>query len=791
MADEPTPESVLAAAARGEDAPLFALAEARQRAWDLAGAEALLQAAHGLPVDQARVHFQSSILAMQQGFADEAFAHAARAEALAPMARAIRHHALTLEKLREPQDPAAFLAAHRRFGADFSGQEANLHLRVARPLDPERPLRVAYVTPDAHLAMARFVGCLYRGHDPARVQARFYHAFARDAASLAALPGQHVALGGMDSEQVAQRLLRDAPDLIVDLAGHGAGNQLLALMRRPAPLQLSWLDYVATTGVPALDARIGDAHTDPEGSERWSTEAPLRLAVSPWCYEPHPQAPPLRADLSLRSAPLRLGACCVPLKLGDGVLRCWRALLEALPEAELVLLGVPEGRARARLRAAFAGLDPARLRIEGRLALPDFYRAIDAFDLALDPFPFSGATATLDCLWQGVPVVTLPGVLPHSRSSASLLAQAGLADWIARDAGDYVAIARRLARDETARLAFRRDARTRLAGTSLIDAARFVPALEDGLREAWHSYVATRDDRPARLSLDNALAERRAQAAREAQQRGEPAAAHAASAEALRQLPAWAEPRQVFWATLPRPAAGATDAPSAALGRIALVLLGEGPAPLWAAACRSVQRHDPGDAPLGSRYAQLAQLDAEFVWVLSAAHEHWWLDDARLPAWLDEGDAFAAFGERNGSEGRQACGVRLQPLGDTFVGRAWPVRAPQAVDVLPDACLLLRRELLVHAAEVTERGSGHGAALRLRAWHAELSAALHARGARLRCVPGALALETLSSEEEAGLARWQHARLADGATRRRVDVGRVFATRDAATARMLLRGLFA
>jgi predicted O-linked N-acetylglucosamine transferase (SPINDLY family) len=793
MADDRIPESVLSRAAQGDDAALFALAEARQRGWDLAGAEALLQAALALPVDRARVHFQLSILAMQQGFADQAFAQAARAEALAPRSRAIRHHALTLEKLREPQDPAAFLAAHRRFGADFADQEANLHPRAPRTLAPGRPLRVAYVTPDAHMAMARFVGCLYRGHDPASIEARFYHAFA-DAEALAALPGRHVALAGLDDAQVAERLLRDAPDIVVDLAGHGAGNQLFALMRRPAPVQLTWLDYVATTGVPALDGRIGDGWTDPEGSERWSSETPLRLEVSPWCYEPHPAAPPLRATPPAEGAPLRLGACCVPLKLGDGVLATWRALLEALPGSELVLLGLPEGRARERVRAAFAGIDPQRLRLEGRLALPDFYRAIDAFDIALDPFPFSGATATLDCLWQGVPVVTLPGLLPHSRSSASLLAQAGLEAWIAADRQHYIDVVRTLAQDGAARTAFRREARARLARTPLLDAARFVPALERGLRQAWHGYVASQLGPPeaARRAPDNHRAERRAREAQAAIPAGERTRAHTDLGMVLRQLPAWTEVRRAWWAGVPRVAAPPADAARDALARIALVRMGEGEGPLpdWADACASVQRIAWPEAAPGSACAALAaRCDAEFLLFAPAAAALWLLAGPKLGAWLDAADLIGGLGETTADGGRRCIGSRLHRQDGRWFGRAWPQPLPAPVEALPDNLLLVRRDWL-QQADAVSIGREAGAALRLRDWHACLSSALHARGARSLCASAVVAVEDLDAAADQAVAAWQHARLADAGTRARIDVGRVFGTPDAAMAQALLGGLF-
>lgn len=138
--------------------------------------------------------------------------------------------------------------------------------------------------------MARFTDCLMTLHDPAQIEASFYYAFDTDLREVQTrFPRvRHVSLFGTSADQVVERLLGDRIDIAIDLSGHGAGNQLAALQRRPAPVQITWLDYVATTGVSGIDWRIGDAVTDPPEHDRWSTELQLRLDVAPWCYTPFP-----------------------------------------------------------------------------------------------------------------------------------------------------------------------------------------------------------------------------------------------------------------------------------------------------------------------------------------------------------------------------------------------------------------------------------------------------------------------------------------------------------------------
>ena len=244
----------------------------------------------------------------------------------------------------------------------------------------------------------------------------------------------------LDDESLLLRLRGLELDVLVDLAGHATANRMPVLARRVAPLQLCWLDWFDTTGVPAIDAWVSDRWLTPEDSSQSYSERLLRLPSGRFCYSP-PGAAPTPAH---RGAGGPVFASFNRLaKLNEGVVDAWAAILRGVPDARLVLharhLGEAETRAHVAARFAARGVAAGRLELGGHLpyaALLDAYRDVD---IALDPFPFSGCTTTCDALWMGCAVVALAGRSFVSRQAASLLWRLGRAEWVADDTDGYVA----------------------------------------------------------------------------------------------------------------------------------------------------------------------------------------------------------------------------------------------------------------------------------------------------------------------------------------------------------------
>jgi predicted O-linked N-acetylglucosamine transferase (SPINDLY family) len=392
--------------------------------------------------------------------------------------------------LDETADAATILAEHRRYGDALARRTPATHRRPAR--DRDRVLRIGYVSPDFRRhSVSCFVEPLLRHHDSRKVEVHCYYSHnARDEITerFISLAERWHSIAALDDTAVAQQIADDGIDILVDLAGHTTGGRLGVFARKPAPIQITWLGYLCTTGLAAIDYRLCDSHTDPVGvAERWQVETPLRVPNSQWCYQP--QAP-LPAPTSLPYLELghwTFGSFNQTSKLNPLLLARWAALLDAIPESRLRIFGVTHALFETNTRAAFAaaGVAPERLEFVGRLPIDRYFTTYADVDIALDSSPYNGATTTCDALLMGVPVVALAGERAISRSGVSLLSVMGLDDWIAPSEAAFVTTLQRQLRDPDAIARLRAALPSRMRASALMDGERFARDVEAVFRNAW------------------------------------------------------------------------------------------------------------------------------------------------------------------------------------------------------------------------------------------------------------------------------------------------------------------
>ncbi|MBI5615822.1 MAG: tetratricopeptide repeat protein [Gammaproteobacteria bacterium] len=387
---------------------------------------------------------------------------------------------------------------HRDFNVRHAAHLAPGVPSHANERDPNRRLKIGYLSPDfrAH-ACAFFVEPLFRHHHREAVEV---HAYAEvpfpDAVTAKLRPScdhWHSTVG-MSDEALDAQIRADGIDILVDLAGHTANSRLLVLARKPAPLQVAYLGYPATTGLDTVDYRLTDARAEPPGqSERYYTEDLLRLPNTLWCYQPLADMPDVGPLPALERGHVRFVSLNYFAKIGPRVVDLWADVLRAVPDAELEMITVPAGATQDRVRADFAarGVNPGRVLLHDRLLRRDYLELFSRVDIALDPFPCNGGTTTCDALWMGLPVVALIGETFLSRASYSVLHAAGMPEFAVSGAAEYVRLAAALAADLPGLAARRAGMRARVASSALTDAESFARDLEGVYRDIWRHWCAS------------------------------------------------------------------------------------------------------------------------------------------------------------------------------------------------------------------------------------------------------------------------------------------------------------
>ena len=389
--------------------------------------------------------------------------------------RLYREHLAWAEKYASA--PASAIAQHQN--------DANMH----------RQLRIGYLSPDFRKhPVATFMQPIIASHHPDRVKIYCY-ANVEKIDDMSKWFQSHSDewrdIYGLTDSQAAELIRNDKIDILVELAGHTGGNRLPLMALRPAPVQASYLGYLGTTGLSAIDYKITDAITDPPGAtEAFYSEKLARLPHGMWCYSPPPDAAEVAPAPVLRNSHITFASFNNSAKVSKDVVRVWADILRTVPNSKLLMLTKGEGSVHTFFGREFEdrGIDSSRIDLRTRVPFQDYLNLHADVDIALDPFPYTGGTTTCHALWMGVPVITLPGLRPFSRSSAGILTTLGLSDWIATSPDDYVRIAAEKASDPDGLQHMRESLRARMQASPLTQGDAFTRSLEDCYSQMWHSW---------------------------------------------------------------------------------------------------------------------------------------------------------------------------------------------------------------------------------------------------------------------------------------------------------------
>ncbi len=365
--------------------------------------------------------------------------------------------------------------------------------------DPERRLKVGYVSPDLYAhAIAKFMLPVFQRHDRSRYEVFAYSLGKKSDHITDWIRGQveHFVPMTRDAGMLTERIRADGIDILLDLGGHTTGAPYLAFARKPAPVQVSWIGVISTTGMPVMDYFLGDAQMPCPGTEHLFTETVYRLPRTICCYRPGMDAS-IAPPPYLERGSVTFGCFNSPRKITREVVKLWSAILHLVSGSRMLLkyYALDEEVRQAPLLAWFAenGIPSQRILFSGESQGTQYLEEYARIDIALDPFPYNGGSTTLDALWMGVPVVTLAGRLPVQRTGACLLTAAGLPDLVAHSPEEYVTTAVFLAQTLPKIPDSRVNLRMALESSPLMDEVGFVRDLEAAYRAMWRTWCRTRN----------------------------------------------------------------------------------------------------------------------------------------------------------------------------------------------------------------------------------------------------------------------------------------------------------
>lgn len=390
--------------------------------------------------------------------------------------------------------PSYCLEEARQYGKMAASKVTSRFVTWQCETSPSR-LRVGMVSGDMHNhPVGYFLESLLAQIDSSRVELVAYPTSRKSDQVTARIKPYFSAwrpLTGLNDHMAAQKIHADGVHVLLDLSGHTGRNRLPVFAWKPAPVQASWLGYFATTGLAEMDYLLADHKGVPEACRECFSEEVWYLPDTRLCFTPPRTDLPVATLPALKNGYITFGCFQRLSKVGDEVMAAWGRIFAALPDARLrwQCSQMKDESVKRQLirRLGQHGISSERIMLYSEVSREEYLAAHAEVDFLLDTFPYPGGTTTCEALWMGVPTLTLTGETLLARQGVSLLAAAGLENWIADNVNDYVDKAISLSRDLPERSVLRAGLREQVRESALFDAPHFARGLEDALWGMWRA----------------------------------------------------------------------------------------------------------------------------------------------------------------------------------------------------------------------------------------------------------------------------------------------------------------
>ena len=246
----------------------------------------------------------------------------------------------------------------------------------------------------------------------------------------------------LSDKEVIDKLKHDNLQILIDLSGFTKGCRPNIFYHQPCSVQISWCGYLASTGMKENHYIFADKYTIPQEDECKYSEKIYRLDKT-WSVLSKNYNVITNSNIpALKNKFISFGSFNNILKINHKVINVWSKILCKILNSKLYLFSdnFKEQEFKSYFERLFLdnGVRLDQLFFQPSLKRDDLLNKYNLLDIALDTFPYSGGTTSLESCWMGVPVLTRKGDYFMSKSTESINKIIGLNDWIANDESDYI-----------------------------------------------------------------------------------------------------------------------------------------------------------------------------------------------------------------------------------------------------------------------------------------------------------------------------------------------------------------
>ena len=297
----------------------------------------------------------------------------------------------------------------------------------------------------------------------------------------------------LSDTEVINLVRKDSINILFDLSGHTAKNRLSIFVNKPAPVQVTWLGYNASTGLKEIDYIIGDPYVMPLSDQKYFAEKIFQLPNTFQCIS-------INDDIKIDHSSYQdkknvtFGSFNNLSKINDNVIDVWSEILKRVENSKLFLKAKQLDNLKIveNIRKKFQknGINAEKIITEGRSKTrEEMLKKYNQIDIALDPFPYSGVTTSFESVWMGVPLYVLNGNNFYSRIGVSINKNLGMDDWIANNKKDYSTKILKLTSDFNQLSQTRKCLINKVDSSTLFDSSLFADNFNKILWKIWEKFT--------------------------------------------------------------------------------------------------------------------------------------------------------------------------------------------------------------------------------------------------------------------------------------------------------------